>query len=109
MAELEKTIKGLECCTYDLPLDNKVHKSDICKNCPYYNPETSHCLNTDYLMKDALELLKDQKNLIDGLIEDQLKKDEEQQAEIERLKTLVKKKNRKIKKLMEDNYLNGGR
>ena len=34
---------------------------------------------------DAIELLKDQKNLIDGLIEDQLKKDEEQQTEIERL------------------------
>lgn len=70
MAELEKTIKGLECCTYDLPLDNKVHKSDICKNCPYYNPETSLCLNTNYLMKDALELLKEQQEKIDGLLED---------------------------------------
>lgn len=35
--------------------------------------------------------------------------EDEQQAEIKRLKILVKKKNRKIKKLMEDNYLNGGR
>ena len=41
----------------------------------------------------------------DGVLE----KDEEQQAEIDRLKILAKKKNRKIKKLMEDNYLNGGR
>ena len=60
-------------------------------------------------VKEIYKLLEDQKNLIDGLIEDQLKKDEEQQAEIDRLKALVKKKNRKIKKLMEDNYLNGGR
>ena len=60
-------------------------------------------------VKKIYKLLEDQKNLIDGLIEDQLKKDEEQQAEIDRLKALVKKKNRKIKKLMEDNYLNGGR
>ena len=39
--------------------------------------------------EQILELLKEQKNLIDGLIEDQLKKDEEQQSEIERLKSLV--------------------
>ena len=54
-----------------------------------------------------VELLKDQKNLIDGLIEEQLKKDEEQQAEIERLKSLVKKKNKRIKNLLKSNYLNG--
>ena len=43
------------------------------------------------ILNDALELLK------------------EQQTEIARLKTLVEKKNRKIKKLIDNNYLNKGR
>ena len=72
MADLEKVKRGLECC-----------KAFLCKDgkCPYYG---SMCQSS--LATDALELLKELKNLIDGLIEDQLKKDEEQQAEIERLK-----------------------
>lgn len=100
MDKLEKVTKGLEC-----------HKNGLCQiddktSCPYWECEKDCSKN---LIADALEQLKEQKNLIDGLIEDQLKKDEEQQKETDRLKALVKKKNRKIKKLMEDNYLNGGR
>ena len=55
-----------------------------CSSCPYRN----NCGDIGF---DTLELLK------------------EYQTEIARLKDLVKKKNKKIKKLMEDNYLNGGR
>lgn len=64
---IEKVIKGLECCTAELPLDDRVHKSDFCEKCPYGNHETILCFGAD-LKRDALELLKSQ------------------QAEIERLK-----------------------
>ena len=95
--QLEKVKKGLKCCLH------------ITRDCPQDCPYERMAFCRDHLHHDALELINEQKNLIDGLIEDQLKKDEEQQAEIKRLKILAKKKNRKIKKLMEDNYLNGGR
>ena len=96
---LDKVLKAWECCD---PFNRR------CFECPYEDD----CFHDNFdrvAIADMVKLLKEQKNLIDGLIEDQLKKDEEQQAEIVRLKILVKKKNRKIKKLMEDNYLNGGR
>lgn len=75
MADIEKVIKGLESC----------NSRNDCKQCPYakeYDPKLD-CI--DKTRADAIELLKELKNLIDGLIEDQLKKDEEQQTEIERL------------------------
>lgn len=102
MADIEKVKQGVKACWSE-------HWCHKCFNCPYKPDRDNDDACVERLGVDVLELLKDQKNLIDGLIEDQLKKDEEQQAEIERLKSLVKKKNRKIKKLMEDNYLNGGR
>ena len=58
MAELEKVLKGLECCTEDIPTDNNIHKDDFCKNCPYHKPELRYCFAKVDLMRDALELLK---------------------------------------------------
>ena len=56
----EKAIKGLEICTKDIPMSNAVHKSDFCKECPYYNAEYSYCWNQIVMMRDALALLKEQ-------------------------------------------------
>ena len=52
MAELEKVIKGLECCV--LP-------HDCSDDCPYSNTN-SFC--TNLLHKNALELLEEQQNLL---------------------------------------------
>ena len=55
MTKLEKVIKGLECC-----MSNCVD----CNNCPYDYCED--CQNGyEGCMKDALELLKNQKAVID--------------------------------------------
>ena len=82
MAELEKVIKAWECCN---PLNRR------CFECPY-DADCFHDSFDRVAIADMVELLKDQKNLIDGLIEDQLKKDEEQQSEIDRLKAEQPKK-----------------
>lgn len=47
MADIQKVIKGLECC--QPPYD--------CHNCPY---DWDHCFMKNQLHKDALELLKEQ-------------------------------------------------
>lgn len=60
MADREKVMKGLECCTADIPTDNNIHKDDFCKNCPYHKPEFWYCFAQVDLMRDALELLKAQ-------------------------------------------------
>ena len=97
MADLDKTIKGLECCSIAIcPQILDYGKSDT--GCPYHAEE--NCV--ELLAKDAHELLKEQKNLIDELIKDQLKKDEEQQAEIERLKD---EKNRVIEQIEREIHL----
>ena len=52
MPDREKVINGLECCT----------KWDSCSACPYQTPneyDISEC--TEFLHKDALALLKEQK------------------------------------------------
>ena len=67
--EREKVIKGLEFCTADIPLSNKVHKEDFCKECPYHAENVSFCLNYRDLMKDALVLIKEQQEEIDKWIE----------------------------------------
>ena len=57
MADLDETIKGLECCTERFPRNKK------CGECPY----VSICFHDgacDELLTDALELLKEQKGLI---------------------------------------------
>ena len=59
MVDIEKVIKGLEICTKDIPMSNTVHKSDFCKECPYYNAENRYCWNQIVMMRDALALLKE--------------------------------------------------
>ena len=61
MDDLDKVLKGLECC------DKKYPRNAWCKYCPY-EPDCCHDSTCDLLIHDALELLKSQ------------------QAEIERLK-----------------------
>ena len=58
----EKVIKALEICTKDIPMSNAVHKSDFCKECPYYNAENRYCWNQIVMMRDALALLKEQES-----------------------------------------------
>lgn len=53
MADQEKVIKGLECCT---AFDGKGFP--LCEECPYEDEGT--CPELDVLHKDALELLKAQ-------------------------------------------------
>ena len=51
MADIEKVIKGLECCT----------KWNSCSDCPYQTPneyDVSEC--TEQMHKDTIELLKEQ-------------------------------------------------
>lgn len=62
MADKEKVIKGLECCTADLGI---YHKDHFCDMCPYksHDPEITFCFNQNDLMRDALELLKAQEPL----------------------------------------------
>lgn len=51
MADIEKVIKGLECCVAKGNLLN-------CKECPYYGKSC-----TDKIHLDALELLKEQQQM----------------------------------------------
>ena len=60
MTDREKVIHGLEICTKDIPMSNAVHKSDFCKECPYYNAENRYCWNQIAMIRDALALLKEQ-------------------------------------------------
>ena len=58
MAELEKVISGLEHCN---------HHSPICRECPYITEDMTDENETqcfDILLRNALELLKDQDNQI---------------------------------------------
>lgn len=84
MVDIEKVKNGLQCCAVGAECDH-------CRYSLMNNTNNGRFAGCYQLHNDALVLV------------------EEQQAEIDRLKILVKKKNRKIKKLMEDNYLNGGR
>ena len=57
MADIEKVIKGLECCSTD------AYK---CNECPYiqHNPLTNICTGYVQICADALELLKEQQEKI---------------------------------------------
>jgi hypothetical protein len=57
MAELEKVIKGLECCILRDPDDKQ-----RCSECPY----EGNCVNR--LKMDALSMLKAQGEVIDALL-----------------------------------------
>ena len=52
MADIEKVIKGLECCYCNYP------KTMDCKNCPY-DKICYHDKDCSLMLRDALELLKD--------------------------------------------------
>ena len=52
MADREKVIKGLEYCT----------GNHLCSGCGYYDPDNARCQKD--LMRDALELLKEQKAIV---------------------------------------------
>ena len=51
MAELEKVIKGLECC--------KAIHIYLCNDCPYHNDDVDDNNCKESLCADALELLKE--------------------------------------------------
>ena len=53
MTDLDKVLKGLECCT------NGVNNVPQCENCPYAD-EQGTCEQLDELHTDALKLLKPQ-------------------------------------------------
>lgn len=53
MTDLEKVIKGLECCT------SLRSVGETCKKCPYDIPQTTACYRGQ-LLADALTLLKKQ-------------------------------------------------
>ena len=53
MADLDKVIKGLECC------DKKYPRNAWCKYCPY-EPDCLHDSTCDLLIHDALNLLRSQ-------------------------------------------------
>lgn len=54
MADMEKVIRGLECCVRYYDDDN----TRACRECPYRVPNTITCMSFYPLLKDALELLK---------------------------------------------------
>ena len=55
MADMEKVLNGLECCSNAMGED--------CDNCPY-KVEYDVC-GIDYLQRDAIELLKEQEAIIE--------------------------------------------
>jgi hypothetical protein len=66
MIDQEKVIKGLEICTADIPIENGIHKDDMCQKCPYHNKKYAHCFEKNKLMQDALALLKEQEAAYQG-------------------------------------------
>ena len=60
MIDREKVIKGLEICTADIPIENGIHKDDMCQKCPYHNEKYAYCFEKNKLIQDALALLKEQ-------------------------------------------------
>lgn len=60
MIDRKKVIKGLEICTADIPIENGIHKDDMCQKCPYHNEKYAYCFEKNKLMQDALVLLKEQ-------------------------------------------------
>lgn len=54
MPDRENVVKGLECCANDDEAGCR------CKECPYGTNEYDTCNTIDYLLKDALKVLKEQ-------------------------------------------------
>ena len=80
MADMDKVLKGLECC------DKKYPRNAWCKYCPY-EPDCCHDSTCDNLIRDALELLKQYRGLAKAL-EQSNAVNEHLNAEIERLKEM---------------------
>ena len=59
MAELDKVIKGLTECTNS--------NNPYCHGCPYDNGDEKSVKCSLFLMKDALELLKEQKEKVEPI------------------------------------------
>lgn len=85
MDKLEKVIKAWECCN---PLNRR------CFECPY-DDDCFHDSFDRVAIADMVKLLKEQKNLIDCLVEDQVKK-------IDEMDELLKEQQEKIDGLLED-------
>jgi len=68
MADIEKVMKGLECCGKKYP------RNAWCKYCPY-EPDCYHDSTCDLLIRDALDLLKFQKIAIDQFMKEQKAKE----------------------------------
>lgn len=64
MTDLEKVVKGLEVCTADIPVENGIHRDDLCQKCPYHNEKYAYCFEKNKLMQDALVLLKEQEPIL---------------------------------------------
>jgi hypothetical protein len=64
MVDRDKVIKGLELCTADIPIENGIHKDDMCQKCPYHNKKYAYCFEKNKLMQDALALLKEQETIV---------------------------------------------
>ena len=61
MANIEKVVKGIECCMRVIcPINN---------DCPYYRTSDSKQTCREHLVADALKLLKEQKEQIETLKE----------------------------------------
>lgn len=60
MIDRKKVIEGLELCTAEIPPDGSMHQYDFCIKCPYHDPVFIYCFNKNALMKDALEVIKEQ-------------------------------------------------
>ena len=66
MVDIEKVIKGLECCY--IRTDDPQTVKCKCHDCPYENDDILGRRCHVELCEDALELLKAQRETIDGLI-----------------------------------------
>ena len=57
MTDIEKVIQGLEVCLQD----------DGCTPCPYYRKENDYFCGVTDIMRDALDIIKEQREEIESL------------------------------------------
>lgn len=74
MADLEKTLKGLNCCKNSYPKD--------CTHCPY-EKDCTHHETCDILIRNAISVIA------------------EQMAELEKYRSFIGKANERVKALIE--------
>ena len=78
MPDREKVLNGLECCKRE----SKYIDDNPCDDCPYYDDRCYH----DEMMRDAIALLKEQREQIDKLLEENASNAEMAEGLQERLK-----------------------